>query len=129
MIDYEQRKKKRARKRVRKTISPVKASKNLSQGEIGELVGLHYTNIGRYERGLSMPSAEAVNKLAEVLGVSSDYLLNGSKEEFAKAKFSDKDLLQMFQAVEQFPEEEKTLIKKIIDAFLTKKKLQELVGK
>ncbi|AXR62010.1 MULTISPECIES: helix-turn-helix domain-containing protein [Leptospira] len=107
----------------------LRLQKNLSQGEIGELVGLHYTNIGRYERGLSMPSAEAVNKLAEVLGVSSDYLLNGSKEEFAKAKFSDKDLLQMFQAVEQFPEEEKTLIKKIIDAFLTKKKLQELVGK
>lgn len=53
-------------------------------------------------------------------------MLDGSTEEAAKAKFEDRKLLQQFQEVEHLPEEDKTVVKKLLDAFLTKKHLQTL---
>jgi transcriptional regulator with XRE-family HTH domain len=83
-------------------------SKNLSQTELGQLAGLHYTHIGRFERGASRPSGDTLMRLADALGVTSDYLLDGATHEAAKARFEDRELLKQFQEVEQLPDEDKT---------------------
>jgi len=106
----------------------LRKQKNLSQSELAKIVGVHYNHIGRYERGSSNPSADALGKLAEALGVSTDYLLDGSNEDAAKADFEDRELLRQFQQVEKLPEEDKVVIKKLLDAFLTKKQIQKLVA-
>jgi transcriptional regulator with XRE-family HTH domain len=105
----------------------LRKQKNLSQTELGKLAGLHYTHIGRFERGTSRPSGDTLKRLADALEVSSDYLLDGSTEEAAKAKFEDRELLRQFQEVEHLPEEDKAVVKKLLDAFLTKKHLQSLI--
>ena len=89
-------------------------------------VGVHYNHIGRYERGLSRPAADTLKRMADVLGVSGDYLLEGAVQEAARAHFEDRELLHMFQEVEKLPEANKEVIKRFLDAFLTKKRLQEL---
>lgn len=104
----------------------LRKQKNLSQTEMGLRAGLHYTHIGRFERGASRPSGDTLKRLSDALGVTSDYLLEGSTDEAAKAKFEDRELLQQFQEVERLPEEDKHVIKKLLDAFLTKKHLQAL---
>ncbi|MER2603029.1 MAG: helix-turn-helix transcriptional regulator [Candidatus Competibacter phosphatis] len=104
----------------------LRKSKNLSQTELGQLVGLHYTHIGRFERGASRPSGDTLMRLADALGVTSDYLLDGATHEAAKARFEDRELLKQFQEVEQLPDEDKNVVKKLLDAFLTKKQLQAL---
>ena len=98
----------------------------LSQTELGKLIGLHYINIGRYERGLAKPPTEKLKKLAEVLGVTADYLLEGKIDEVARAKLEDKDLLQLFKDIESFQEEDKKIIKRLIEAFVSMKKIQKL---
>ena len=100
--------------------------KNLSQTELGKLAGLHYTHIGRFERGASRPGDDTLKRLADALGVTSDYLLDGATNEAAKARFEDRELLKQFQEVEQLPDEDKNVVKKPLDAFLTKKQLQAL---
>lgn len=87
---------------------------------------MHYTHIGRFERETSRPSGDTLKRLADALDISSDYLLEGSTEDAAKAKFEDRELLRQFQEVEQLPEEDKTVVNKLLDAFLTKKHLQSL---
>jgi transcriptional regulator with XRE-family HTH domain len=104
----------------------LRKQKNLSQTELGHLAELHYTHIGRFERGASRPSGDTLKRLADALGVTSDYLLEGATEDAAKAKFEDRELLKQFQEVERLPEEDKNVIKKLLDAFLTKKQLQSL---
>ncbi|MFP1751069.1 hypothetical protein [Lonsdalea quercina] len=47
-------------------------------------------------------------------------------DEAAKARFEDRELLRQFQEVELLPDEDKEVIKKLLDAFLTKKRLQVL---
>lgn len=104
----------------------LRKQKNLSQTKLGKLAGLHYTQIGRFERGISRPGGDSLKRLADALDISSDYLLEGSTEDAAKAKFEDRELLRQFQEVEHLPDEDKTVIKKLLDAFLTKKHLQSL---
>jgi transcriptional regulator with XRE-family HTH domain len=99
---------------------------NLSQTELGQLAGLHYTHIGRFERGTSRPSGDTLKRLADALEVTSDYLLDGATDEAAKARFADRELLKQFQEVERLSEEDKHVVKKLLDAFLTKKQLQAL---
>ena len=105
-----------------KRLRSLRKQKNLPQTELGKLAGLHYTHIDRFERGASRLSGDTLNRL----DVSSDYPLDGSAEKAAKANFEDRELLRQFQEVEHLLEEDKTVVKKLLDAFLTKKQLQSL---
>ena len=104
----------------------LRRKRNLSQNDLGQMIDLHYTHIGRYERGLSAPSTETLYKLANALGVTMDWLLEGETRKVAESKLEDKELLFLFQQVEQLPDDDKAVIKKLIDAFITKKKIQTL---
>ncbi|WP_338804605.1 helix-turn-helix transcriptional regulator [Xenorhabdus griffiniae] len=72
----------------------LRRQKGLSQSELGKLAELHYTHIGRFERGTSRPGSDTLKRLADVLDVSSDYLLEGAETEAAKARFEDRELLR-----------------------------------
>ena len=98
-------------------LKQLRVQKGLSQTELGNLVKIHYTQIGRYERGLSKPSAEALSLLADCLGVSSDFLYEGETEDAAIADFEDKELLLMFKKTEKLDLEDKEVVKKFLNAF------------
>ena len=49
-----------------------------------------------------------MNLLAEHLGTSVDYLINGDKTERAKASLKNSDLLQKFREVDALPEDEQS---------------------
>ena len=104
----------------------LRKQKELSQTELGERIGIHYTHVGRYERGTSMPNSETLKRIAETLGVTGDYLLDGASDTVARARLEDRELLQQFQEVEKLEEEDKRVIKVLLDAFLTKRKLRAL---
>jgi transcriptional regulator with XRE-family HTH domain len=108
-------------------LKELRRAKGYSQTELGHLVDLHYTHIGRYERGIAQPTGESLRRLADTLSVSTDYLLEGSTQDAAKADFEDRELLKMFKEVEQLPEDEKSFIKRVLDALLMKRKFQQLV--
>lgn len=107
-------------------LKKARIDKALSQTELGNLAGIHYTQIGRYENKGAQPSAEVLSKLANALGVSSDYLTNGSTDELAENTLNDKELLNQFKAIEKMAENDRGVIKTLIDAFITKRKIQQL---
>jgi transcriptional regulator with XRE-family HTH domain len=107
----------------------LRKAKNLSQSELGNLAGLHYTNLSRYERGSSNPTADAVKRLAVALGVSSSYLLDGIEDgSTPNTALVDQDLLVRFRAVQSLSEQEKAVIIQVLDAFVVKSQLQNLVS-
>jgi transcriptional regulator with XRE-family HTH domain len=106
----------------------LRINRGLSQTELAESVGLRYAHIGRYERGQSKPSSEMLRRLSDILGVSTDYLLNGTEEDAAVADLKDRDLLNMFKEVDSYSQDEKEFIKKVLDALLTKKRIQKLAS-
>jgi transcriptional regulator with XRE-family HTH domain len=110
---------------VSERIKQLRAENNLTQSELAEKVGLTYVQIGRYEKGKSNPSSDVLQKLAIVLNTSTDYLMNGKTQQ-VEAQLADKELIKQFQEVEKLNPEEKHLVKTFLDAFITKKKIQQL---
>lgn len=104
----------------------LRKQKELSQTQLGAIIGIHYTHVGRYERGSSLPNSDTLRRLAEALGVTGDYLLDGSVDTVARARLEDRELLQQFQEVEKLEDEDKRVVKVLLDAFLTKRKLRSL---
>ena len=108
-----------------KRLKILRQQKGLSQSELGALVDVHYTHIGKYERGESSPSLETFVLLADSLGVTIDHLVRGNVEDAAVASIADRDLLRMFEESEKLPADDKETIKRFLDAFLMKQKLRE----
>ena len=59
-------------------LKEARTNKNVSQQQLGKIANVHYTNIGRYERGDAIPSSDVLNKTSRALEISPDFLMNGS---------------------------------------------------
>lgn len=53
----------------------LRKSKDLSQQKVSDYIGVHQTTLQKYEAGLANPSPDKLAKLAELFGVTTDYLL------------------------------------------------------
>jgi len=53
-----------------KRIKEIRLKKNLSQGDVARILGVHRTYIGGLERGVRTPSLLTIHKVAKALGVS-----------------------------------------------------------
>lgn len=106
-------------------LKQARTAKGMSQSKLAKIVGVHVTNISRYERGENKPTSAVLTKLGDALGVSADFLMSGSMDEVAGNTISDKDLLEQFRKVESLPKEKKYLVMEFLDAFLIKAELQQ----
>jgi len=108
-------------------IKKLRKEKGMTQTELANAIGISYAQIGRYETKGVQPPAEVLKNIADILSVSPDYLIYGSTDEKAKASIQDKELIQQFKEIEAMDTGDQHIIKELIDAFITKKKLQQLV--
>ena len=107
-------------------LKKARIEKGLSQSELGKIIGIHYTQIGRYENKGAQPSADILSKIANALGITSDFLMNGTSDDLADSSLTDKELLNQFKAIEKMNNNDKNVIKTLIDAFITKGKIKQL---
>ena len=112
-----------------KRLRQLRDQRGLSQTELGHLINIHYTHIGRYEAGRSIPTAETLKALANALGVTADYIMDGATSDMASARLTDRELIQRFQDVERLPEEDKAVVKKLLDAFLAMHQLKSYANR
>lgn len=105
-------------------IQELRKQKGWSQTELASKIGVSYTQMSRYEIKGVQPPANTLKKMADVFDTTVDFLISGDKDEKVKASLKDAELLQQFKAVEQFSDDDKTVVKKLIDAFIVKKQLQ-----
>ena len=101
-------------------------NKNLSQQKLAELAKVHFTNVGKYERGEAIPSSSVLNRIAQALDISPDYLMNGTLKDKAESTITDEELLIQFKKVEKLSKKEKELVKEFLGAFLFKSTVQNL---
>ena len=90
---------------------------------LSEASGIHVQQIKRYEAGHAQPTAEALKKLAVSLHVTSDALLFDETE-----RSPSDDLALQFEAVSQMPEEERRIIKALLEGMIIKYQTKQMVG-
>ena len=68
-------------KQFGENLKRLRVEKNISQEEMAKKIKVHANHVSRYERGLSAPSIEVVEKMAKLLDISIDELVFGSVSE------------------------------------------------
>jgi transcriptional regulator with XRE-family HTH domain len=79
---------------------------------LGKLIGTSGVVIGRYERGDIKPSIEVVQKIADALEVSIDYLVGKT------SILLDKQTIDRIENIAQLPEEKRSYVFELIDMCL-----------
>jgi transcriptional regulator with XRE-family HTH domain len=89
-----------------------------TQIDLANKTGVSKSQYIRYETKDVQPPANIMNKLADALGTSIDYLISGDKTEKAKATLKNSELIQRFKEVDTLPDEEQGVLIKIISAYV-----------
>lgn len=93
----------------------LRKQKGLTQQALANALGLHITQVKRYEAGTSQPSLEALRKIAQTLRVTTDSLI------FEPGELDpDEDLRLQFNAISHMPEEEQRVIKQLLEGMIIK---------
>jgi transcriptional regulator with XRE-family HTH domain len=98
-----------------KRLVALRKERKLSQKKLAELVGIHVTQLRRYEAGTSQPTLDVLRNLAQALRVSADVLLFDEGE-----RGPDDDFRLQFEAICKLDPNEKMVIKDVLDALLLK---------
>ena len=107
-----------------KRLKQEREKNNLSKVDLAAKVGVHYSQLGRYERDEASPSAEMLKKIANELGITTDYLMNGARSEMAQEKIKDKKLINQFNRIADLNDLDKNIVVRLIDAFLFQQEMK-----
>jgi len=77
------------------TIACLRKEKGMTQADLAEKMGVTDKAVSKWERDLSCPDIGSVPKLAEILGVSLDELLQSSAAPRKKAAESPQDMVRL----------------------------------
>ncbi|GLS28284.1 helix-turn-helix domain-containing protein [Marinibactrum halimedae] len=94
-----------------------------TQQEMADKVGMHITQVRRYESDQSQPSIEILKKIAVAFNVTTDWLIFEDDE-----RELPNNLQLKFEAVTQLPEDEQRVIESLIDGMIVKHQTKQLVS-
>ena len=97
-----------------------------TQKEFADKVGIHKAHVTRIENDRLKPNPNTLGRIAQALQVTTDELFGISTAEHLTG-IRDPKMLLAFQAAQELDEEDKTMVLKIIQAFLTKQKMQQAI--
>lgn len=101
-----------------KRIQELRKQTNISQNELADKINISKAQMSRYEVKGVQPPADILNKIADVLGTSVDFLINGNTTEKAQTTLKDADLIKQFKEIEGLPDNEKSTILKVVSAYI-----------
>lgn len=101
-----------------KRIQELRKMQKFSQVELADKVNISKSQMIRYETKGVQPPADILNKFADVLNTSVDFLINGDSQEKAKATLKNTALLKKFKEIEEMPESEQQSILNVIGAYI-----------
>lgn len=79
--------------KIGEQIAVLRKSKGLTQGELGERLGISFQAVSKWERGETLPDITLLPDLASILETTVDFILNGNEKTVEyKGKFSVTDM-------------------------------------
>ena len=100
---------------IAQRLSALRKNKGLTQQALADVIGLHVTQVKRYEHDQSQPSLETLKKIARALRVTIDSLAFEEHE-----LMPDDSLALQFQAVTNLPPEQQAVIKQLLEGMIIK---------
>lgn len=114
-----------------KRLVELRKERNLYQVDVAKKIGVARATYGAYEQGNRQPDFDTLEKIANLYGVTTDYLLGRSDnprmtadEEF-KAFSNDPNLKHFFRDIEASSEQEQEELKAIFEIIKKRRKEKE----
>lgn len=104
-------------------LAAARRKKGYTQEELGGLIGTSKRVISYFEREAKNPTVETIKKLAEVLEVSPQKLLNPAGDSIEEPK-AIRSLQKKLSVVHKLPPDEQRYIAKMIDLIAEKNKVK-----
>jgi transcriptional regulator with XRE-family HTH domain len=104
-------------------LAKIRREKGLGFPELARLTDIHVTQIRRYEKGESLPTLDALRRLAIALNVPGDLLLFDEDE-----RKPPNDFLLQFDALMQLSEEEKRIARAVLDGLVLRHQAKKLMN-
>lgn len=98
-----------------KRILALRKEQGWSQPQLAKKLGTSGAIIGRYERAEMTPSIEVATKLADVFGVTVDYLVGGHDMD---GILKDRTMLDRWQAPDELSDEDRERILYVVDGLV-----------
>ena len=98
-----------------KRLAALRKERALTQKVLAEQVGVHVTQIQRYESGVIEPTLDVLRRLAVALSVSADLLVFDKTE-----RGPDEEFRLQFEALSRLPSEDKQAVKRILEGMIVK---------
>ena len=112
---------------IGKQIRQIRKSKNLSQQELAEIIGIDRAQYSRVETGKVKPTLTSLEKIAEALQVEIiEFFKTDSNYDISSY---DKSLVEKVKLIEQLDEKEKKSIFNLVDTAVANKKYTDFFKK
>ena len=98
-----------------KRLADLRKQRGMTQQQLADVIGIHVSQLRRYEGGASQPTLEVIKNLALALRVSADQLIFDTEER------GPDDLLRIqFEAVKRLDPQEKQVVLSVLEGLLIK---------
>lgn len=91
----------------------LRKDRGLTQRDLASEIGVHVSQLRRYEAGASQPTLDVLRRMAGVLGVSGEQLLFDTDE-----RGPGDDMRSQYEAVTRLDADEKQVVRSVLDAFV-----------
>ncbi len=91
------------------------------------MAGMNKMVISKYETGKSTPNIESLGKIAKALNITVDSLIFDDEPDKNRLEFKDVELIDKIKEVEKLSNEDRKVIKTLIDAMLAKRKIEKIM--
>lgn len=98
---------------------------HMNQDELAEKIKVGGRLISRYENDKTVPSTEVIKRMAEVFGVTADYLIYADDDN--KELIRDRELFNQMTIVDKMPDEDKDFIKRLLRALIVDNRLKDVI--
>ncbi|HED51979.1 MAG TPA: XRE family transcriptional regulator [Gammaproteobacteria bacterium] len=106
-----------------KRLLEIRKQQGFTQQSLADAVSMHVNQIKKYEAGTAQPTLGAMIKLAQTLHVSLDALVFEEGD-----RGPDDDLRLQFEAISRMSDEDKKIIKALLDGMIIKHQTQQMVS-
>ena len=108
---------------IGRKIARFRKLKDWTQEELGQKMDVHKTVISRWELGRMAPRLETLQRLAGVLGIELSELADHDRYEKPDGEAS-----LLYRDFESLTEDDRMVVRKVVDAMLTKQRLRSALG-
>lgn len=110
-------------------IKRLREDRGVKQAQIADLIGMHRSNYSKIENGQREISLAAVDKIAGYFNISIDELIHMGDDIPKEISLEDKTTVEQVKLIQELDQEEKSMVFKMIETFLTKKKFKDFFNK